>query len=77
MIKVLQSERVPTILKALEKQIFTIKLQIKEANILRQLKSYYATGVSVSQSAVSNITEETLTPSTSIANTLTQVIELM
>lgn len=76
LIKVLQSERVPTILKALEKQNFSLRLHIKEANILGKLNSYYANGVSVSQSVVTNATEETPTPSSAIPNTLTQVIEI-
>lgn len=75
-IKVLQSERVPTILKALEKQNFTIRLHIKEGNVLGKLNSYCASGVSVCQSAVPNSTEETPTPSSAIPNTLTQVIEI-
>ena len=72
--KVLQSGRVPTILKALEKQHFYIRLHIKEANILGKLNSYYANGVSVCQSAITNDTEETTTPLSAVANTLTQVI---
>ncbi|KAL1827487.1 hypothetical protein ACET3Z_005899 [Daucus carota] len=70
--EVLQSGRVPTILKALEKQHFYIRLHIKEANILGKLNSYYANGVSVCQSAITNATEETTTPLSAVANTLTQ-----
>lgn len=71
--QVIQSEKMPPILKALENQWFAMKLEVRASNILKQISSYYASGIYACASEHGEVHVGTTTPNAAIANTLTQV----
>lgn len=71
----IQNKKVPQIIKALENQNFGIKLLIKDTNVLKQLDTYYATGIYACSSNENRPEGEILTPHSTIPTTVTQVIQ--
>ncbi|WOG82390.1 hypothetical protein DCAR_0101554 [Daucus carota subsp. sativus] len=70
--EVIQNKKVPQIIKALENQHFAIKLEIKDSNILKQLGTYYATGIYACPTNETIAEEELLTPQSTFPTTVTQ-----
>ncbi|WOH15092.1 hypothetical protein DCAR_0934629 [Daucus carota subsp. sativus] len=69
--EVIQNKKVPHIIKALENQKFGIKLLIKDTNVLKQLDTYYATGIYACSSNENRPEGEILTPHSTIPTTVT------
>ncbi|WOH12422.1 hypothetical protein DCAR_0831926 [Daucus carota subsp. sativus] len=70
--EVIQNTKVPQIIKALENQHFAVKLEIKDSNILKQLGTYYATGIYACPTNDTIAEEELLTPQSTFPTTVTQ-----
>ncbi|KAL1808436.1 hypothetical protein ACET3Z_025426 [Daucus carota] len=70
--EVIKCPNVPQIIKALENQHFAVRVKIMEPNVLKQMNTYYSTGIYAFPKEDLRPEDEMLTPHSTIPSTMTQ-----